>query len=113
MYHQISFTGGSAEYEEADTLTQGSATSTVKRVVLESGTWGAGTAAGRLIITAPSGGVFSAGVAAGGGVCTLSGASAIIALAPGGRVRTHAYTFTASLADKQVYGCDGVNPEFR
>lgn len=112
MFHQISFTAGSTEYEEADTLTQGSATSTVKRVVLESGSWGAGTAAGRLIITAPSGGVFSAGVAAGGGVCTLSGASAIIALAPGGRVRTHAYTFTASLADKRLYGCDGVNPEF-
>ena len=112
MFHQISFTGGSTEYEEADTLTQGSATSTVKRVVLESGSWGAGTAAGRFIITAPSGGVFSAGVAAGGGVCTLSGASAIIALAPGGRVRTHAYTFTASLADKRLYGCDGVNPEF-
>ena len=112
MFHQISFTAGSTEYEEADTLTQGSATSTVKRVVLESGTWGAGTAAGRLIITAPSGGVFSAGAAAGGGVCTLSGASAIIALAPGGRVRTHAYTFTASLADKRLYGCDGVNPEF-
>lgn len=112
MFHQISFTAGSTEYEEADTLTQGSATSTVKRVVLESGSWGAGTAAGRLIITAPSGGVFSAGAAAGGGVCTLSGASAIIALAPGGRVRTHAYTFTASLADKRLYGCDGVNPEF-
>lgn len=112
MFHQISFTAGSNDYAEGDTLTQGSATSTVKRVVLESGAWGAGTAAGRLIITAPSGGVFSAGAAAGGGVCTLSGASAIIALAPGGRVRTHAYTFTASLADKRLYGCDGVNPEF-
>lgn len=112
MFHQISFTAGSNDYAEGDTLTQGSATSTVKRVVLESGSWGAGTAAGRFIITAPSGGVFSAGAAAGGGVCTLSGASAIIALAPGGRVRTHAYTFTASLADKRLYGCDGVNPEF-
>ena len=64
MFHQISFTAGSTEYEEADTLTQGSATSTVKRVVLESGSWGAGTAAGRFIITAPSGGVFSAGAGA-------------------------------------------------
>ncbi len=112
MFHQISFTAGSTAYAEGSTLSQGSATSTVKRVVLESGSWGAGTAAGRFIITAPSGGVFSAGAAAGGGVCTLSGASAIIALAPGGRVRTHAYTFTASLADKRLYGCDGVNPEF-
>lgn len=112
MFHQVSFTGGSTAYAEGSTLSQGSATSTVKRVVLESGTWGAGTAAGRLIITAPSGGVFAAGAAAGGGVCTLSGASALITLSPGGRVRTDAYTFTAALADKRLYGCDGVNPEF-
>jgi len=112
MFHQITFSTGSAEYAEGDTLTQGGVTATVKRVVLESGTWGAGTAAGRLIITAPSGGVFAAGAAAGDGVCALAGASALIALAPGGRVRTDAYTFTASLADKRLYGCDGVNPEF-
>ncbi len=112
MFHQISFTAGSNDYAEGDTLTQGGVTATVKRVVLESGAWGAGTAAGRLIITAPSGGVFAAGAATGGGVCTLSGASALITLAPGGRVRTDAYTFTASLADKRLYGCDGVNPEF-
>lgn len=111
MFHQISFTAGSNDYVEGDTLSQGGVTATVKRVVLESGAW-SGTAAGRLIITTPSGGVFSAGAAAGGGACTLSGASAVIALAPGGRVRTDAYTFTGSLADKRLYGCDGVNAEF-
>ncbi len=112
MFHQISFTAGSNDYAEGDSLTQGGVSATVKRVVLESGTWGGGTAAGRLIITAPSGGVFAAGAAAGGGVCTLSGASALITLSPGGRVRTDAYTFTGSLADKRLYGCDGVNAEF-
>ena len=113
MLHQISFTaGGTSEYLDGDALTQGGVSATVKRVVLESGTWAAGTAAGRLIITAPSGGVFSAGAAGGGGACTLSGASALIALAPGGRVRTHAFTFTARQEDKRLYGCDGVNPEF-
>lgn len=112
MFHQISFTAGSNDYAEGDTLSQGGVTATVKRVVLESGTWAGGTAAGRLIITVPSGGVFAAGAAAGGGACTLSGASALITLSPGGRVRTDAYTFTASLADKRLYGCDGVNPEF-
>lgn len=112
MPHQISFTAGSTAYAEASALTQGGTTATVLRVVLESGTWAGGTAAGRLIVSAPSGGVFSAGAAAGGGVCTLSGASALIALSPGGRVRYDAYTFTAALADKRLYGCDGVNPEF-
>jgi hypothetical protein len=111
MLHQISFTAGTNDYVEGDTLTQGGVTATVRRVVLESGAW-SGTAAGRLIITAPSGGVFSAGAATGGGACTLSGASALITLAPGGRVRTDAYTFTAARADKRLYGCDGVNPEF-
>lgn len=111
MLHQISFTAGSNDYVEGDTLSQGGVTATVKRVVLESGAW-SGTAAGRLIITAPSGGVFAAGAAGGGGACTLSGASAIITLSPGGRVRTDAYTFTASLEDKRLYGCDGVNAEF-
>ncbi len=112
MFHQVSFTAGSNDYAEGDTLTQGGVSATVRRVVLESGTWSGGTAAGRLIITTPSGGVFSAGAAAGGGACTLSGASALITLAPGGRVRADAYTFTGSLADKRLYGCDGVNPEF-
>jgi hypothetical protein len=113
MLHQVSFTaGGASEYVDGEALTQGGVSATVKRVVLESGTWAAGTAAGRLIITAPSGGVFSAGAAGGGGACTLSGASALIALAPGGRVRTHAFTFTARQEDKRLYGCDCVNPEF-
>jgi hypothetical protein len=112
MFHQISFTAGSASYAEGSTITQGGTSATVKRVVLESGTWALGTAAGRLIVTAPSGGVFSAGAAAGGGACTLSGASALITLAPGGDVKTDNYTFTASLESKRMYGCDGVNAEF-
>lgn len=112
MFHQISFTAGSNDYAEGDTLTQGGVSATVKRVVLESGTWAGSTAAGRLIITAPSGGVFAAGAAAGGGVCTLSGASALITLTNGGQVSTSAFSFTSALADKRLYGCDGVNAEF-
>ena len=112
MFHQISFTAGSNDYVEGDTLTQGGVSATVKRVVLESGTWAGGTAAGRLIITAPSGGVFAAGAAAGGGVCTLSGASALITLSPGGKVSTANFSFTSALADRRMYGCDGVNQEF-
>lgn len=111
LHHQVSFTLGTAEYAEGSTITQGGTTATVKRVVLESGAWGAGTAAGRLIVTAPVG-TFSAGVSAGGGACTLSGPSAQITLAPDGVVRTDAYTFTARRADKRLYGCDGINPEF-
>ena len=112
MYHELSFEDGVLEYAEGDTITQGSVNATVKRVVLESGSWESDTAAGRFIITAPTGGVFSGGAALGDGECTLLDASALIELLPGGRVRTDAYTFTAALEDKRLYGCDGVNPEF-
>jgi hypothetical protein len=113
LYEQISFTAGTTAYTEGSTLTQGGASSTVKRVVLESGSWTAGTAAGRLIISARTGGNYSAGAAAGSvGACTLSGAQAQITQAPGGMVSHDAYNFTAAIATKRLYGCDGINPEW-
>lgn len=111
LYEQVSFTLGTSAYADGATLTQGGASATVKRVVLESGAW-SGTAAGRLIIGARSGGNFGAGAAAGGGGCTLSGVQTQIALAPNGIVSADAYNFTAALATKRLYGCDGVNAEF-
>lgn len=111
---QLAFTtGATAAPAEGSTLTQGGTTATVLRVVLESGTFAGGDAAGRLILGNISGGVFSAGAATyTGGSIAATGAEAAITLSPGGRVRTDAYTFTGSLADKRLYGCDGVNPEF-
>ena len=104
---EINFTAGSAQYAEGSTLTRGGASATVRRVVLETGTWAGGTAAGRLIISGVSGGPFTAGVAGGGGVCTLAGAeSAITMSAVGARVVTDQGNFGAG---KRVYGADGVN----
>ena len=112
LYEQISFTLGTAAYTEGSTLTQGAASATVKRVVLESGAW-SGTAAGRLIIDARTGGNYAAGVAGGSvGACTLSGVQAQITQAPGGMVSHDAYNFTAALSSKRLYACDGINPEF-
>ena len=111
LFSQVSFTGGSAVYAEGSSLVQGAATATVKRVVLESGTFGAGTAAGRLIID-PVAGVFAAGAAVGGGACVLAGAAAVISVLDGGRVQTFAFNFTASLNAERLYCCDGVNAEF-
>jgi hypothetical protein len=105
--NEISFTAGSTVYAEGASLTQGGASATVRRVVLESGTWAGGTAAGRLIIGAVSGGPFVAGAAAGGGVCALSGASSAITMtAVGARVTTDQGNFGART---MVYGADGVN----
>ena len=112
LYQQISFTGGSTAYADGNTLTQGGVSATIMRVVLETGEWNTSNAAGRFIIAAPTGGSFSAGAAAGGGVCTLSGASTQITLLPGGKVRGFCYNFSASNAAPRMYGCDGVNAEF-
>lgn len=112
LYYELSFTLGTALYAEGATITQGGVSATVKRVVTESGTWSGGNAAGRLIITAPSGGNFAgATLAAGGGGCTTSGAATQITLAANGIVRTYPHSFTSS-ASRRLYGCDGVNREF-
>lgn len=112
MLYELSFTLGTAAYAEGSTVTRGGVTATVRRVALESGTWAGGTAAGRLIVTAPAPGNFTAGVAAGGGACTLSGPATLITLLPGGRVRTEVSNLTSSLDTRRIYGCDGKNREF-
>lgn len=112
MYHEISFTAGTVTYAEGSTLSKGGNTATVKRMVLETGTFGAGTAAGRMIITVPAPGNFTAGLAGGGGVVTLSGPNTVIALSPNGRVETRVYNFFGSAGTKRLYGCDGINREF-
>lgn len=110
LMRQISFTAGTSEYSEGETLSQGGVTATVRRVVLASGDWGPGTAAGKLIISDLSGGEFTAGVAAGGGAATLSGASTAITLLPNGSLDY----ITASFVNNQerIYACDGVNLPF-
>lgn len=111
LFNQVAFTAGSVAPTEGAVLTQGGASATVKRVVLQSGSWAGGTAAGRLVI-APIAGTFAAGVAGGTGVCTLSGPAAAIQMLAGGRVSSVVYNFTASLSTKRLYCCDGVNSEF-
>lgn len=112
MYYEVSFTAGTATYAEGSTLTKGANSATVKRMVLETGTFAGGTAAGRIICTVPAPGNFTAGAAAGGGVVTLSGPATQITLAPGGRVEGYVYNFLGSAGTKRLYGCDKINREF-
>jgi hypothetical protein len=114
---QLSFTAGlAAGIVEGNTVTGATsgATGVVSRVVVESGTFAAGTAAGRLILSSTTG-TFQAAEnlqVAGTNRATCSGAQADITLSPGGRVQTDRYNFTASLNTVRVYGCDGINAEF-
>lgn len=114
LYNEVSFTlGGVTEPAEAATLTQGANTALIKRVVLTSGSWAAGTAAGRLIVSTPAPGAFAAGAATVGAInLTLSGAQTAITLSPSGRYETVTENFGGSVNTKRVYGCDGVNRGF-
>lgn len=116
--YELSFTlGGGVQPDEGSTITQGSVTATLKRVALESGTYASTSAAGRYIISAPAGGSFVAGALAGTlGTVPTAGDGVYIGaqttLAPGGRVLTDRFNFTASADTMRLYGCDGVNREF-
>ena len=112
--YEVAFSNANTSVNQGDTLTQGGVTATINRVVVETGTLVSGTNTGRLIISAPAGGAFSAGAASstGGGSLTLSGASAEITLSPGGRFETMNANFTGSSTTYRMYGVDGVNRAF-
>lgn len=115
--YEVSFTTGSVAPTEGAAITKGAVSATLRRIVLESGTWGAGTAAGRFITDAPTGGAFTAGALTAGGTATLNAGlsgglvQALITFSPGGRVQTDQEPFGNGQA-KKLYGCDGVNRGF-
>lgn len=114
MYNEVSFTlGGATVPADGATLTQGANTATIKRVVHESGSWGANTAAGRFIVTTPAPGNFAAGAATIGAInVTLGGVQTAITLATGGKYEFDKGNFAGQLSTRRIYGCDGVNKGF-
>lgn len=110
LFYEVSFTAGSGTPPaESATITQGANSATVKRVVLQSGSWGAGTAAGRFIITNPAPGNFTAGAFTAGVTATCSGAATVITLTAGGRYEFDIANFGTV---KRIYGCSGVQRGF-
>lgn len=113
LYYELSFTVGSGTAPaEAATITKGAVSATVKRVILQSGTWAGGTAAGRFIISAPAGGSFPAGAFTAGVTATCSGAETQITLQPSGRYEFDVYNFYGGTGTNRIYGCDRVNRGF-
>jgi len=104
--YEVSFTAGSVSPTVGSPITQGANSATVRAVVLESGSWTGGTAAGRFIVTQPAPGNFVAGALTAGGTATLSGAATLITMLPGGRIETDRHDFGSGI---RVYGSDGVN----
>ena len=113
LYREVAFTAGSGTAPaEGVTITKGAVSATVKRVVLQTGTWAAGTAAGRFIVSNVTGGAFSAGAFTAGVTATCSGADTAITLLPGGRLDHVVYNFTGRAGAQRIYGADGVNKGF-
>lgn len=115
---RISFENGTAIYNDATTLTQGSVSANILRVVVTGGEWGAALPAdqarGYFIIEEPVGGSFVAGVATGFGGCTLTGPETPITLAPvlQGKLQIVSHNFFGTANTRRLYGCDNTNKEF-
>lgn len=112
---ELVFTAGTVAIAEGATVvgaTSG-ATGVVARVTIESGTVGAGTAAGRMVLTGVTGtfGTEVLNVSA-APVANTTGGAVQITLAPGGRVQTVVANFGGGVNNRRIYGCDGVNRAF-
>lgn len=114
--YELAFDGGTSAIADNDVVTGATsgATGTVKRVVLESGTWASGDAAGRLIFASITGTFQNNENLQVSSVtrALANGTQAAITLAPDGRVETTVANFGGGVANKKLYGCDGVNRAF-
>lgn len=113
---EMSFNTGTAEIFQGDTVTGATSgfSAVITRVVLESGSWGAGTAAGRLIFASATGSFTPTEnlqvLAATKAVCVA--AQTAITLLPGGRVEMVLGNFGGVNNQLRAYGADGVNRGF-
>ena len=111
---ELAFTsGGVTEITEGQTITGATsgATAVLTRVMLTSGTWAAGTAAGKFIFASQTG-TFQAeniNVGASPNLATIAGNSSAITLGPSGRFEALVTNFGGTVNTRRVYGCDGVN----
>ena len=109
--------GGTYEVLDGDTITGATSakTAVITRVVLETGSWKAGTAAGRFIFTADTGAFTAAetlNVGANINVATVTGPSTAITFLPSGRFEFDIHNFSGDIVSERMYGCDGANRGF-
>lgn len=114
---EIAFTsGGTYEIVDGNTITGATsgATAVVTRVVMTSGTWAGGNAAGWLVFASQTGTFQSENLNVGANlnVATIAGDSAAITLSPGGRFEFENWNFGGATSTLRMYGCDGVNRGF-
>lgn len=113
--YKLAFTAGSAEFSPGETITGGTSTKTaeVRKVILQSGTWGAGTAAGYLTIYDPTGAFGAAEtITSAGGSATTSGTQVANTLPAGGRYEHRIHNFFGNEDTRAAYVCNGVGRAF-
>lgn len=114
---ELAFTsGGTTEIAEGDTITgaTSSATADVERVVLTSGSWAGGDAAGYLYLSNQSG-TFQAenlDVGASTNLATIASDSSALALPAGGRYEFINHNFYGASDLRRMYGVNGVGRGF-
>ena len=113
---ELGFDTGTADINAGNTVTgqTSGATGVVARVVLQAGTFGAGDAEGRLILSATTGTFIANEHLQVGGVkkAHAVGPATAIALAPGGRVEVVIGNIGGGPQNFRIYGADGVNRGF-
>jgi hypothetical protein len=108
--------GGTYEVHAGDMLTAatGAGTALVKNVILVSGTWAGGDAAGFFVLDAPVG-TFTPGnlnVGTNTNVATFAAAPAAQTFPPGGRYYFRTHNFYGQVGTKAMYGANGVGKAF-
>jgi hypothetical protein len=110
------FYQGSDEIFAGETITghTSGATALVKAVVVKSGTWSGGNAAGYIVFTNMTGTPTSGELVYVGGTkhARAVGTYSTTTLAPGGRVETTIANFGGGPNNQKMYGVDGVNRAF-
>ncbi|MEQ8394985.1 hypothetical protein [Thalassobaculum sp.] len=109
----VAFTsGGTTPIAEQDTITgaTSAATATVERVIVSSGSWAAGDAVGRLILSGQTGTFQSENLDVGASLnlATIGGDSAAITLPAGGRYDFANHNFYGDPARFRMYFANGV-----
>lgn len=115
--YTLDFTaGGAYVINEGDVITGATSgnTATVARVVTQSGSWSAGTAAGYLVIASASGAFVAENLNVGANlnVATIAADKVAITLPPGGRYEFVNHNFYGASRSVRMYGVNGVGPAF-
>jgi hypothetical protein len=111
---RVGFNTGTAEFLEGETLTKGGVTASIRRVILQSGTWSGGNAQGYIIISGRAGGSYSAGTGtSASGSANITGAEVAVTLSAAGagkRYRFVNYRFEGT--SERMYACSNDDRAF-